>query len=320
MMDIKQIIKEIGRGKLHARHLDEQTATALYRAMLNDEVDDLSLGAILIALRIKGEGEEELLGFYRGLEDFLPQWPALSNTIIIPSYNGARRQANMTPLLALLLHKFGVNVFLHGVHNDPTRVTSAQIFAAMNIKPARDITESHRQILETGFSFMTIETLCPPLAKQLDLRWHLGLRNSAHTLAKLISPFIAQAGVRLTSVSHPEYLPKVTQFFSDIGAKALVSNGCEGEVYLNPQRPSAMHYVNNDGSDISEIVARGIAATTPLAANKEIATTVEWTQAVLTKQCPIPLPLRQQIISCLVVCGRFAAPTEADSWLVEQGY
>ncbi|WP_441007648.1 DNA-binding protein YbiB [Tatumella ptyseos] len=319
-MDIKQIIKEIGRGKLHARHLDEQTATALYRAMLNDEVDDLSLGAILIALRIKGEGEEELLGFYRGLEDFLPQWPALSNTIIIPSYNGARRQANMTPLLALLLHKFGVNVFLHGVHNDPTRVTSAQILAAMNIKPARDITESHRQILETGFSFMTIDTLCPPLAKQLDLRWHLGLRNSAHTLAKLISPFVAQAGVRLTSVSHPEYLPKVTQFFSDIGAKALVSNGCEGEVYLNPQRPSAMHYVDNDGSDISEIVARGTAAKTPLAANKEIATTLAWTQAVLTKQCPIPLPLREQIISCLVVCGRFASPTEADSWLVEQGY
>lgn len=78
----------------------------------------IPLWAILIALRIKGEGEEELLGFYRGLEDFLPQWPALSNTIIIPSYNGARRQANMTPLLALLLHKFGVNVFLHGVHND----------------------------------------------------------------------------------------------------------------------------------------------------------------------------------------------------------
>jgi len=319
-MDIKQVIKEIGRGKLHARHLDEETAAALYGAILRDEVDDLSLGAILIALRIKGEGEEEILGFYRGLEAFLPQWPALPNTLIIPSYNGARRQANMTPLLALLLHKCGVNVFLHGVHNDPTRITSAAILAAMGINPAGDIAESHQQLLETGFSFMTIDTLCPPLAKQLDLRWHLGLRNSAHTLAKLISPFVAQAGVRLTSVSHPEYLPKVTQFFRDIQAKALVSNGCEGEVYLNPQRPSAMHYVDIEANETLEILARGVPAQTPLAANKEIATTIAWMQAVLDKHIAIPLPLREQMISCLVVCGRFGSQRDADLWLTEQGY
>ena len=319
-MDIKQVIKEIGRGKLHARHLDEDTAAALYSAMLRDEVDDLSLGAILIALRIKGEGEEELLGFYRGVEAFLPQWPALPNTLIIPSYNGARRQANMTPLLALLLHKCGVNVFLHGVHHDPTRITSAAILAAMDIIPARDIAESHQQLLETGFSFMTIDTLCPPLAKQLDLRWHLGLRNSAHTLAKLISPFVAQAGVRLTSVSHPEYLPKVTQFFHDIHAKALVSNGCEGEVYLNPQRPSAMHFVNNEEGNTFEILPRGVPAQTPLAANKEIATTIAWMRAVVDKHTPIPLPLREQMICCLVVCGRFCSQRDADLWLTEQGY
>jgi anthranilate phosphoribosyltransferase len=27
--------------------------------------------------------------------------------IVIPSYNGARKQANLTPLLAMLLHKLG---------------------------------------------------------------------------------------------------------------------------------------------------------------------------------------------------------------------
>ena len=319
-MDIKQIIKEIGRGKLHARHLDLDTATTLYRAILADEVDPLSLGAILIALRIKGEGEEELLGFYRATEQFLPQWPQLPHTIIIPSYNGARRQANSTPLLALLLKKCGVNVFLHGVHHDPTRITTCDILTAMNILPATDLEQSHQQLREEGFSFITIDRLCPPLAKQLDLRWHLGLRNSAHTLAKLISPFVSHAGVRITSVSHPEYLPKVLQFFADINAKALVSKGCEGEVYLNPQRPSAIHYVNNDGSEAVEIAPRGVPAQTLLAANKEIETTIAWTQDVLEKRCPVPQPLRVQIISSLVACERFITLAEADDWLTQQGY
>ncbi|MBT0726998.1 DNA-binding protein YbiB [Rosenbergiella australiborealis] len=319
-MDIKQIIKEIGRGKLHARHLDQDNATFLYRAILADEVDDLSLGAILIALRIKGEGEEELLGFYRALEAFLPQWAGLTHTLIIPSYNGARRQANVTPLLALLLKKLGVKVFLHGIHHDLTRVTTAEILAAMGIFPAQDHQQAYQQIVDNGFTFMTIDKLCPPLAKQLDLRWHLGLRNSAHTLAKLISPFTADSGVRLTSVSHPEYLPKVTQFFLDIQAKALVSNGCEGEVYLNPLRPSAIQYVDNEKNTITEIVSRGLPAQTPLAENKEIATTVTWTQDVLDQKCPVPLPLREQIIGCLVACGRMTSLAEARTWLTEQGY
>ena len=56
-MDYRKIIKEIGRGKNHARDLDRDTARGLYAHMLNGEVPDLELGGVLIALRIKGEGE-----------------------------------------------------------------------------------------------------------------------------------------------------------------------------------------------------------------------------------------------------------------------
>lgn len=55
-MDYRKIIKEIGRGKNHARDLDRDTARGLYAHMLNSEVPDLELGGVLIALRIKGEG------------------------------------------------------------------------------------------------------------------------------------------------------------------------------------------------------------------------------------------------------------------------
>lgn len=50
--------------------------------------------------------------------------------IVIPSYNGARKQANLTPLLAMLLHKLGFPVVVHGVSHDPTRVLTETIFPA----------------------------------------------------------------------------------------------------------------------------------------------------------------------------------------------
>ncbi|VTM42391.1 anthranilate phosphoribosyltransferase like protein [Klebsiella quasipneumoniae] len=67
-MEYSKIIKEVGRGKNHARDLDEETARALYARMLNGEVPELELGGILIALRIKGEGEAEMKGFYAAMQ------------------------------------------------------------------------------------------------------------------------------------------------------------------------------------------------------------------------------------------------------------
>lgn len=124
-MEYSKIIKEVGRGKNHARDLDEETARALYARMLNGEVPELELGGILIALRIKGEGEAEMKGFYAAMQQHtLRLTPPAGKPmpIVIPSYNGARKQANLTPLLAMLLHKLGFPVVVHGVSHDPTRV------------------------------------------------------------------------------------------------------------------------------------------------------------------------------------------------------
>ena len=59
-MDYTKIIKEVGRGKNHARDLDREQALALYRLMLAGEVPDLQLGALLMSFRIKGEAEQEM--------------------------------------------------------------------------------------------------------------------------------------------------------------------------------------------------------------------------------------------------------------------
>lgn len=129
-MDYRKIIKEIGRGKNHARDTDGDTARGLYTHMLNGDVPDLEMGGVLIALRIKGEGEAEMLGFYEAMQNHtLRLTPPVAKPmpIVIPSYNGARKQANLTPLLAILLHKLGFPVVVHGVSEDPTRVLTETI-------------------------------------------------------------------------------------------------------------------------------------------------------------------------------------------------
>ncbi|SQA96483.1 glycosyl transferase family protein [Cedecea neteri] len=55
-------------GKTTPEILDFDTARGLYSHMLKGEVPDLELGGVLIALRIKGEGEAEMLGFYEAMK------------------------------------------------------------------------------------------------------------------------------------------------------------------------------------------------------------------------------------------------------------
>jgi anthranilate phosphoribosyltransferase len=169
-MDYSKIIKEVGRGKNHARDLDVDTARALYSRMLDGEVAELELGGILIALRIKGEGEAEMKGFYEAMQQkTLRLTPPVARPmpIVIPSYNGARKQANLTPLLAVLLHKLGFPVVVHGVSHDPTRVLTETIFELMGIPATRHAGQAQARLDGHEPVYIPVGVLCPPLENSL---------------------------------------------------------------------------------------------------------------------------------------------------------
>ncbi|RWR02116.1 glycosyl transferase [[Pantoea] beijingensis] len=321
-MDYTKIIKEIGRGKNHARDVDIDTARMLYQQMLLGDVPDLELGGILVALRIKGEGEAEMLGFYQAMQQQMMRLtppPSKLKPIVIPSYNGARKQANLTPLLALLLSALGFPVVVHGVSDDPTRITSETVFAALGIMPANDAQQAQQHLNAGRPVFISIETLCPPLAKQLSLRWRMGVRNSAHTLAKLATPFEEAAALRLSSVSHPEYVARVGAFFSAIGAPALLLNGTEGEVYANPQRCPAINLI--PGNDVEPLVLlprqEENTIDDALPVSKDADVTATWIQRVINKDIAVPQSLRLQVACCLVAAAE-AANIEAGLAIIEQ--
>ncbi|WP_192458450.1 DNA-binding protein YbiB [Musicola keenii] len=306
-MDYTLIIKEVGRGKNHARDLDQDTARELYRAMLDRQVPELELGGLLIAFRIKGESEAEMLGFYQAMRErtLCLQAPAQRPLpVVIPSYNGARRQANLTPLLALLLDKLGLPVVVHGVLEDRTRVTTATLLRELGVAFADSADDAQRQLDAGAPVFIPISVLCPPMAHQLDLRWRMGVRNSAHTLAKLATPFDDAAALRLASVSHPEYVTRVGAFFRDIAGRALLMHGTEGEVYANPQRCPEIHFIHQQQQQVLQLRQDIASPADALPPGHDVAATVDWTRQCLAGEQPIPQSIRLQLACCLVGSGQ----------------
>ncbi len=295
--ELTRIIREIGRGKNAARDLNRQDARALFAAMLDGDIPDLQLGAVLMALRIKGESLEELAGFLEACEACYPHLPAPAGTVplVIPAYNGARQLPNLTPLLAQLVARAGVPVLVQGVTHDPGRVTTHDVFAAMGVAPAASTDEAGLQLRNRGFAFIAIDVLAPPLARVLAIRQKMGVRSSGHTLAKMLQPFTTPA-VRLVSVTHPEYLTRMRAFFTGYAAQALLLRGAEGEAVAHPRREPAIDWL--DGGSVASWNA-GAAETPLLPDSRDAAVTAAWIQEALAGTQPVPAAITHQVTCCI---------------------
>ncbi|QCP14728.1 DNA-binding protein YbiB [Pseudoduganella umbonata] len=294
-------IKEIGRGVKGARSMSRADAFTLYQAMLDGRVSDLELGGILLAMRIKGESVDELAGFLDAAEaSFAPlRAPAGPFApVLVPTYNGARKMANLTALLALLLAREGVPVLVHGVAHDVGRIATAEVLAELGIAAAATPAEAEQALADGHVSFITIDTLAPKLAHQLSLRRILGVRNSTHTIVKILQPFAGPA-LRLVSYTHPEYLETLGEYFTTAAPQArgdaFLMRGTEGETVANANKAQKIDWFH-DGERTVLVERQMIAEAEPaLPEDKSAAATAAWIQSVLRGEVPVPDPIAQQV-------------------------
>ncbi|HYD80916.1 MAG TPA: DNA-binding protein YbiB [Paucimonas sp.] len=301
-------IKEIGRGKDGARSLARVDARQLYAAMLDGRVSDLELGGILLAMRIKGESVEELAGFLDAAEESFERLTVPADAahapVVIPTYNGARHMANLTPLLAFLLAREGVPVLVHGVLHDPNRVTTAEVLHELGIAPSPSIAHAEQCFSRRVPAFMTIETLAPRMAYLLSLRRILGVRSSTHTLVKILQPFAVPA-LRLTSYTHPEYLELLTAYFTTAAppelGDAFLMRGTEGETVANAKRAQQIEWFHQGTRTTLVEKQAATDAVPPLPAGRDAATTAAWIREALDGRQPVPAPIAEQVEHCLRV-------------------
>lgn len=299
-MDFIPFIKELGRGATGSRSLSEGAADELFSAMLAGDVPPMEMGALLIALRMKGESFDEMSGFLiaasrRHTPLARPPNGAL-RPIVVPSYNGARRGANLTALLAILLAKVGLPVLVHGPRAVAGRVGTLELLRALGCyvewTPEYSFSEALSRswpvIAETPVLFPELETL-------MSARKRLGVRNAAHSLVKIIDPFGGE-GVVLSAATHPPYLDLAARLTQRLEGRALVFRATEGEPYFNPKRCPSVIWVN--GRTLTPLIAAEMDSLTDLPdlpADGGLEQTILWTNEVLTGRRPIPSPILDQL-------------------------
>lgn len=305
-MGISQYLKVIGRGKVGARDLPRDQATDLMGQVLDGTASDLEVGAFCIAMRVKGETPEEMAGFLDAIHERLEMLPASTRPLVVlPSYNGARKLPVLTPLLALLLAREGVPVLVHGTATEDRRVSSQDVLAQLGIEALQEVDE-----IDAGsVAFAPTALLLPGLERLLDVRRTLGLRNSAHSLVKLMDPLAPVAGDSLIvgSYTHPEYAESMAATITLTGADALLLRGTEGEPVADPRRTPQMDgFLSGRTVRLQEAQDGPLTALPTLPATTDAASTAQYTRAVLGGELPVPEPIARQVEHILHLLRKIA--------------
>lgn len=201
----------------------------------------MELGALLIAMRVKGESADEVAGFLAAMQARTAALaaPPGPRTVLLPSFNGARKQANLMPLVALLLAREGVPVLVFGRHDFDSRHSPFELLDALDLPASATPSDVEQRLAADRLAVAPLQMLNPGLNNLMALRPRLGLRNSSHSLAKLLDPFPAGRGVRVVAVTHPEYLDSMGQALPGLtagGGRALLMRASEGEAYAHLRR------------------------------------------------------------------------------------
>jgi anthranilate phosphoribosyltransferase len=301
-------IRSIGRGKAGSKDLSREQSHELFLSIFSGELDDLQLGAILMAFRMKGECLTEIQGALAALHlvnsrgGYVVPTDRSKPVVIIPSYNGARLQPNLTPLLACLLADAGVQVIVHGVESDEKRVVSAEIFTAMGLPPLKRLADSSLSFERQVPAFIPIRIASPALFKLLSMRGRMGVRNIAHSLAKIFNPTNRCDAIRLTAFTHPEFNTLQHDYFINSGETAFVMRATEGECFANVRRLQAIDLIF--AGAVNQVVPGQVTPTASLAlpAPCDVVATAKWTQSVLAGERGLPQAIADQVKAILDAC------------------
>jgi anthranilate phosphoribosyltransferase len=223
--------------------------------------------------------------------------------VVLPAYGGARTKPNLTALVALLLQRVGVPVLIHGTLEGHGRVATAYILRELGVLPSATLAQAQAALDRDKIAFVPTAVLAPGLAALLALRARLGVRSTAHTVAKLIDPF-AGAGLRVVCSMHAGCLASLHDLLLATGERALLLRGTDGEPFADPyKRPRIEFFDDGRVETLFEQETATVDALAGLGPETDARATAAVVRRVLDGHVPTPLPIINQLACCLFASG-----------------
>jgi anthranilate phosphoribosyltransferase len=185
------------------RHdLTSEEAEAAMYAILNGQVSPSQIAGLLIALRMKGESADELVGFARAMRQMAVKVDAglVGKPLVDTCGTGGDGAGtfNISTIAAFVVAGAGVHVAKHGnrsITKNRTGCGSADLLESMGVRLPMPAVDAARAIREVGIGFLFAPAVHTAMRHAQPVRIELGIRTVFNLLGPLTNPAGADAQV-----------------------------------------------------------------------------------------------------------------------------
>lgn len=250
------ILDALHRVANHVQSLGRDEARSVMAEVLTGKCTDAQIAALLIALRMKGETVEEIVGFAEAIRAAAAPLPIErvpgSGSADALSVSGTGRDAlaeesidesslvdtsgtggdasgtfNISTATALVTAGAGVRVAKHGNRSITSKCGSADVVEALGVNIQLSPERAAQCLREVGICFLYAPNLHPAMKQVQAVRRELRMRTMFNLLGPLTNP--ARASGQVVGVYSLDLVEKLAEALSMLGLRrALVVHGLDG--------------------------------------------------------------------------------------------
>src|SRR6202522_4159900 len=196
--------------------------------MMSGEATPSQMGALLMALRLRGETVDEITGAVTTMRTKMLRVEAPADAIDVVGTGGdASGSFNISTCAAIIVAGAGVPVAKHGNRALSSKSGAADVLAALGVNIDLNPEQIGHCIREAGLGFMFAPAHHPAMKNVGPTRVELGTR----TIFNLLGPLSNPAGVRrqMVGVFSRQWVQPLAQVLKNLGAEsAWVVHGSDG--------------------------------------------------------------------------------------------
>ncbi|MGC2414854.1 MAG: anthranilate phosphoribosyltransferase, partial [Stellaceae bacterium] len=219
--DLKPLLAQVAGGGT----LSESEAEAAFDIIMSGNATPSQMGALLMALRVRGESVDEITGAVRIMRQKALTIDAPPGTIDTVGTGGdGSGSFNISTATGLVVAGCGVPVAKHGNRAFSSRSGAADVLSALGVNIDADMAVVRRCLWEIGFCFLMAPRHHSAMRHVGPTRVELGTR----TIFNLLGPMSNPAGTRrqLVGVFAPEWVVPMAEVLGRLGAeRAWVVHG-----------------------------------------------------------------------------------------------
>jgi anthranilate phosphoribosyltransferase len=204
---------------IECRDLSEAQMQRLMEQVMTGSCGEAETGALLVALRMKGETAVEIAAAAAVLRQHMVRLECDSAAVLDTSGTGGDGSGtfNISTAAALVLAGAGVKVVKHGNRAISGRTGSADVLAALGVAVDGDAAFARCCLEKAGMAFCFAPHFHPALRHVAAIRRRLAVRTIFNCLGPLANP--GAAACQLIGVGRPELLDPLAGALARLGTR-----------------------------------------------------------------------------------------------------